>query len=373
VASFGDNLRQARKARNITLQEIAATTKISSRALQALEEEHFEQLPGGIFNKGFVRAYARCVGLDEENTIADYLLAAKVSPTEIDMEVISRQVAAAAAAKRQPWAPNAASVVGVLAVLVALGMGALWLNEHRKEAREQAEQRQAENAASVPAPVATPPAQTATTSEPNPASQSAANGGESNPNPGANKSANQDGAPHLPQSADVGLAKAGTASGTASSATPSPSTAPSTAQPTASKPPQSTTQTAKPATATPAPTSTPVPVASRTGSAGQAPVEVSLSATSRVWVSVQSDGKTVETLTLDPEKPELSHLSDSAKEKLLLVVGNPAGLSVTYNGKPARALGAGGERAIFTFTPEGMEKHPVPPPAPAPAPEANPN
>jgi cytoskeletal protein RodZ len=71
VASFGENLRQARQARNITLQEIAASTKISSRALQALEDEHFEQLPGGIFNKGFVRAYARCVGLDEEKTVAE--------------------------------------------------------------------------------------------------------------------------------------------------------------------------------------------------------------------------------------------------------------------------------------------------------------
>ena len=68
MALFGQNLRQARQARNITLQEIAATTKVSSRALQALEDEHFELLPGGVFNKGFVRAYARCVGLDEEKT-----------------------------------------------------------------------------------------------------------------------------------------------------------------------------------------------------------------------------------------------------------------------------------------------------------------
>ena len=135
MASFGENLRQAREARNITLQEIAATTKISSRALQALEDEHFEQLPGGIFNKGFVRAYARCVGLDEEKTVAEYLAQPRWRPSEIDMEVMSTQVAAAAGA-RQPWAPNAATVVGVLAVIVALGMGALWLNEQRKETRE---------------------------------------------------------------------------------------------------------------------------------------------------------------------------------------------------------------------------------------------
>ncbi len=87
-----------------------------------------------------------------------------------------------------------------------------------------------------------------------------------------------------------------------------------------------------------------------------APVEISISATERVWISVRSDGKTVETLTLDPEKPETSSRSYKAKEKLLLVVGNPAGLSVTYNGKPTGVLGLSGQRATITFTPQGMQK-----------------
>src|SRR5207302_459969 len=47
--------------------------------LRALEEEHFDQLPGGVFNKGFVRAYARQVGLDEEEAVADYLAALRES------------------------------------------------------------------------------------------------------------------------------------------------------------------------------------------------------------------------------------------------------------------------------------------------------
>src|SRR5580700_4460254 len=49
------------------------------RKLRALEDEHFDQLPGGVFNKGFVRAYARLVGLDEEEAIADYLAALRES------------------------------------------------------------------------------------------------------------------------------------------------------------------------------------------------------------------------------------------------------------------------------------------------------
>ncbi|MFZ0286268.1 MAG: RodZ domain-containing protein [Terriglobales bacterium] len=73
--SFGVRLKQEREQRGITLEEISQSTKIGTRMLQALEQDHFDQLPGGIFNKGFIRAYARCLGLDEEQAIADYLAA----------------------------------------------------------------------------------------------------------------------------------------------------------------------------------------------------------------------------------------------------------------------------------------------------------
>ncbi len=80
MPSFGEKLRKEREKRNITLDQISATTKISTRMLQALEEDKFNQLPGGIFNKGFVRAYSRCVGLDEDQTVADYLQASGDGP-----------------------------------------------------------------------------------------------------------------------------------------------------------------------------------------------------------------------------------------------------------------------------------------------------
>jgi cytoskeleton protein RodZ len=72
---FGERLRREREMRGITLEEISGSTKISKRHLQALEQEDFDALPGGIFNKGFVRAYARYVGIDEEQAVADYLAA----------------------------------------------------------------------------------------------------------------------------------------------------------------------------------------------------------------------------------------------------------------------------------------------------------
>jgi len=79
VGAFGEKLRKQREQRGLDLDAISNTTKINTRMLRALEEEHFDQLPGGVFNKGFVRAYARQVGLDEEEAVADYLAAARES------------------------------------------------------------------------------------------------------------------------------------------------------------------------------------------------------------------------------------------------------------------------------------------------------
>lgn len=75
MGSFGERLQRERELRGISLEEIAEATKIGTRSLRALEQQDFDQLPGGIFNKGFVRAYARYLGLDEEQAVADYLAA----------------------------------------------------------------------------------------------------------------------------------------------------------------------------------------------------------------------------------------------------------------------------------------------------------
>lgn len=79
MGAFGEKLRKQREQRGLALDAISNTTKISTRMLRALEDEHFDQLPGGVFNKGFVRAYARQVGLDEEETLTDYLAALRES------------------------------------------------------------------------------------------------------------------------------------------------------------------------------------------------------------------------------------------------------------------------------------------------------
>lgn len=84
MGAFGDRLRREREMRGITLDEIAESTKISRRHLQALEKDQFDQLPGGVFNKGFVRAYARFLGIDEDQAVSDYSTASNEQPEPED-------------------------------------------------------------------------------------------------------------------------------------------------------------------------------------------------------------------------------------------------------------------------------------------------
>jgi len=79
VGSFGEKFRKQRELRSLSLEAISTATKIGTRMLRAIEDEHFDQLPGGVFNKGFVRAYARQVGLDEDEAVTDYLAALRES------------------------------------------------------------------------------------------------------------------------------------------------------------------------------------------------------------------------------------------------------------------------------------------------------
>ena len=78
---FGEHLRREREMRGVSLEEISIATRISTRFLQALEGEKWEQLPGGIFNRGFIRAVAHFLGLDEESLVSEYALATDDKPS----------------------------------------------------------------------------------------------------------------------------------------------------------------------------------------------------------------------------------------------------------------------------------------------------
>ena len=70
--SIGEKLRLAREARGIALREISEQTRISIRYLEAIEADDYKRLPGGIFNRSFIRAYAKFIGFDEHMALEDY-------------------------------------------------------------------------------------------------------------------------------------------------------------------------------------------------------------------------------------------------------------------------------------------------------------
>ncbi len=142
MGAFGEQLRREREMRHISLDEIAATTKIGTRLLRALEEEQFELLPGGIFNKGYVRAYAKYVGIDEEKAIAGYLQAvhdapghAVTDPTlSIRFEQSSPEVAQARSRSPLPVVPV------LIALVLVAGIAGGWrvYRERQRDRRQQA-------------------------------------------------------------------------------------------------------------------------------------------------------------------------------------------------------------------------------------------
>lgn len=69
----GARLRRARLARGAEIEEVAGITKINPSYLRFLEDESFEALPASVYVRGFVAAYARCLGLDAGDVSVSYM------------------------------------------------------------------------------------------------------------------------------------------------------------------------------------------------------------------------------------------------------------------------------------------------------------
>ncbi|MGA7292058.1 MAG: RodZ domain-containing protein [Terriglobales bacterium] len=295
MPSFGEKLKQEREKRKITLEQISVSTKIGTRMLQALEEDKFNQLPGGIFNKGFVRAYSRFVGLDEDQTVADYLQASGDAPPvqpepgaradaahEHDQTVRenlrenqdrSARPESRASERQLPWGLFAA---GLLVIALALS---IW-SHHRRE--------------HAPQPV--PP----TTSEATQSVGAAA--------PGSTEAS-------------------GEASGAASKSKEAAGVLSSTAAEriTASK----SSEYLSPA----------------------APGEftVLIQAREESWISVTSDGKSVASELLPADTERAFH----GRKELIVRLGNAGGVDLQFNGKKLSTIGEYGEVKTVTFGPDG--------------------
>jgi cytoskeletal protein RodZ len=70
--AFGDTLRRHREQRGITLEDISKLTKISASLLAALERGDCSRWPAGIYSRAYIRDYAQAIGLDRDETAAEF-------------------------------------------------------------------------------------------------------------------------------------------------------------------------------------------------------------------------------------------------------------------------------------------------------------
>lgn len=299
MGSFGERLRREREMRKVTLEEMAAATKIGTRSLRALEDEEFHKLPGGIFNKGFVRSYAKFLGISEEQAVADYLVAAgepENKPAEIDPTQLLAQHEAEKKTTRSrelesinasssgfPWA----ALISLLAIVAATGAG--WKYYPEIKARIIALRQ--------PPAVVEPVPQSSAAAQPTAQVPAAAEPAASTPAPAQS-------APELP------------ATSTEKISTASPEVA--------------------------------APANSNQDAAGDGFV-LSIRATQDSWVSITADGKSVMTGTLRPSEEK----SIRAHDRIVLKTGNAGGVEIAFNGKVMNAIGRENEVRRVTISADG--------------------
>ena len=358
---FGDKFRKAREKKELSLDDVSNVTKISSRMLQAIEEENFDQLPGGVFNKGFIRAYAKHLGLNSEDAVTDYLaclrqaqidshagwdvekhtaaqpaVAAKIADTPVktavkvpppirveelpDLQLPRPEHVRAArrdyiqtSSSGIPWKPIAVAAVILVATLL------FWNRRSRSDHAIDPKSSPPTNAAAVtpvpaPAPTSAPPQRT--NSAVTPSTTAAHN---STPNP------------KQPQPAQTPPTQSGAA---VHASTPAP-VVPASVQ-------EKGDVTIRSFGQQPAKTSEKPAVS----------LSLVIRATENSWVSVSSDGQLVTEETLIAP----AHTAVHASREIVARIGNAAGVTFLWNGKEIPAQGAEGEVKTFTFDSQGMHE-----------------
>src|SRR6266550_134447 len=181
LASFGEELRREREIRGISLKEIADATKISKRFLEAIERNDHKTLPAPVFTRGFVREYARYLGLNAEEMVNRYNFAA-VGDERIEqsahLDRLTTPQAPPMPLKKLPplgippaYARVDRNVYILIVVVIALAGVSYWALKHRRDTRANEERVASETRAAAPAPppVVTTSPQTASTATQPPA------------------------------------------------------------------------------------------------------------------------------------------------------------------------------------------------------------
>ena len=300
MGAFGDKLKREREMRRISLDEISESTKIPRRYLESLERENFESMPGGVFNKGFVKAYARFLGLDEEQAVADYVAVAREeAPPEDQFPLEIHEKPDREMNPRKSKLPLIGAVVALVGVLAGY---AVWRGRIK----------QTENAENTVA--AASPSESGTRSP-----EKSSNAAQDTPVPAAAMSQAQ----NAPQRADYKHASV--------VATPVKQVA------------RLETPAITPERPAPDPTLT-KPVLNKKD------FFVIIKAKEDAWISVIADGRRVSHGTLRANKQRFIR----AGKQIIVTTGNAGGIDVSFNGKPLGAIGSESEARTLMFTPTGQ-------------------
>jgi cytoskeleton protein RodZ len=131
--TFGERLRAEREKRNVSLDQIAASTRIRRHHLEALERNAFDELPGPVFNRGYVRAYAAHLGTDPEPLVRAYNrelrvreLPEQVAGTADPLVELRRVLEVRGDRSRFAPSPRFLALVTLVAVVGLGALGAAW-------------------------------------------------------------------------------------------------------------------------------------------------------------------------------------------------------------------------------------------------------
>ncbi len=319
MASFGENLRRERELRGISLEEIAATTKIKVGFLEAMEKDDLARLPGGIFARGFMRTYASYLGLDADQFIAEYQAAAQPKDYEL-----SRLKSANRAAP--PDKPRPPVLPFLVAAAMLIGGYSVFHYSHRA-----ADVRDTLPSA-IPAPTSPPPA------FPPPASPATGQGSAA-PTTTTHPEARKRSGRAVPDNAAVADKKvnaAPTAALTAPRAAPTTAPAGQAPPTTEATEPSSDAATAEANQPGSAPANAAAPQSDQGSNQGpNQGLVLKLAVTQPVWVSVDADGKTSLQRVLSP-----NHVATlKARDSFDVTTGNAQAVTLTLNGQTLKPLG----------------------------------
>lgn len=123
MLSLGEELKREREFREISLREISDATKINMRMLEAIEKDNYQLLPGGIFNRNFIRAYAEFIGLDPEIAVRKYQV-----QSSSQIELPTEAIPLITVPEVEPKKISTKWIIVLLLALGLLGVAVGWLS-----------------------------------------------------------------------------------------------------------------------------------------------------------------------------------------------------------------------------------------------------